>query len=150
MTWRRVAPFFARRIQLAIFIIAIGFGLDYLFTPDGSSVALTTIEQTAFPLWVWGATIMVCGIAGFVVEWRILGNDHSILMTEKRWHWGWVSNTAHIVLFALFVVLAASTIFDVIDRGADTGQWYGWRTTIMWGGFAYANWLFIQRPGDRL
>jgi cytochrome b561 len=147
MTWRRVDPFFARRIQLLIFGIATFFGLDYLFTPEGSSTALTIIERTWLPLWVWGVTILLAGVCGFFVEWRILGNDHPFVATKSRWQWGWVSNISHIVLFALFLALTASSAYDIIHRGVSGGGWYGWRTTIMWGGYAFANNQYIRRLG---
>jgi hypothetical protein len=147
VTWRRVDPYFARRIQLLLFVIAIGFGVDYLLTPVGSSGALTIIERTWLPLWVWGVTILAAGIAGLIVEWKILGNDHPFVTTDKRWRWGWVSNVAHIVLFALFMMLTASSLYDIWIRGTDTGDWYGWRTALMWGGYAYANNQFIRRLG---
>lgn len=147
-----MAPYFARRIQLAIFIIAIGFGLDYLVTPAGSSAALTTIERTWVPLWSWGLTILTCGVSGLFVELHVLNDDHPLLLTEKRWKWGWISNIAHTILFALFVALAGSSLYDtatrlVAEHGADAGKLYGWRTALMWGGYAYANWLFIPRMG---
>ncbi|MDV7192570.1 MULTISPECIES: hypothetical protein [Mycolicibacterium] len=148
MTWRLVAPHFARRIQLAAFLIAIGFGMDYLFTPPGSSGALTFVERAFLPLWVWGAVIIAAGLSGFLVEWLILGDDHPLLLTPKRWRWGWVSNMAHTVIFAAFVVLSASSLFDIIGRGFEGGGWYGWRTALMWGGFAYANFQFIRRIGQ--
>ncbi|GJJ24191.1 hypothetical protein [Mycolicibacterium mageritense] len=148
MTWRMVAPYFARRIQLAAFLIAIGFGLDYLFTPPGSSTALTVVERAWVPLWVWGAVIITAGLAGFIVEWKILGDDHPLVLTPHRWRWGWISNLAHIVLFSAFVVLTASSLFDVIGRGLDGGGWYGCRTALMWGGFSYANFQFIRRLGQ--
>lgn len=148
MTWRRVDPYFARRIQLAAFLIAIGFGLDYLFTPAGSSTALTLVERGWVPLWAWGVVIIAAGVAGFFVEWRILGNDHPLVHTAKRWQWGWVSNVSHIVLFAAFLVLAGSSLFDVIHRGWTGGGWYGWRTPAMWGGFAYVNLQYIRRLGQ--
>lgn len=157
MTWRRLDPQFARRIQLAAFIVGFIFGLDYLFTPVGSSTALSFLERSFFPLWSWGVVIISASLAGFFVEWRILGNTHPMLPTEKRRRWGWVSNMAHILLFAVFVVLTLSTLIDVIGRGfADpipgeeigAGHFYGWRTAVMWGGYAYINWEFIRRLGQ--
>lgn len=145
MTWRRVATYFARRVQLGLFIIAIGFGLDYWFTPVGTSGALTSIEGTFIPLWAWGVTIVLCGVAGLLVECLILGADHALVATDERWRWGWVSNIAHAVLFGLFVALTYSSLADVVGRGIDTGHWYGWRTALMWGGYAYLNLLFVQR-----
>lgn len=151
MTWRRVDPFFARRIQLALFAVAIGFGADYLFTPTGSSAALTTIERTWLPLWAWGAIIMAAGIAGFIVEWRVLGKSTPLIPTPDRWRWGWISNTAHSVLFAVFIVLAGSSMFDLIHRALSEGKgWYGWRTTLMWGLFAFANLQYVRRLGSSL
>lgn len=147
MTWRRVDPYFARRIQLAAFIIGFFFGLDYLFTPCGSSTALTYLERSVFPLWAWGAAIMAASLAGFFTEWRVLGNDHPLLNTEARKRWGWVSTGAHIVLFAAFVVLTLSSGIDIVTRWRGTGQLYGWRTALMWGGYAYVTWQFIPRLG---
>jgi hypothetical protein len=143
-----VDPYFARRIQLAVFVIAVLFGLDYMFTPSGSSTAMTIIERTAFPLWLWGAVIIGAGLTGFFVEWRILGNQHPLLRTEQRWRWGWAVNIAHIVLFAVFAVLTFSSFTDIVLRGVNDGDWYGWRTAVMWGGFCYANWQFIRRLGE--
>lgn len=148
MTWRRVDPYFARRIQLALFVIGIAFGLDYLFTPTGSSAALTTIERTIVPLWVWGLTIAVAGAVGFFVEWRILGNDHPLVPTAERWRWGWASNVAHIVLFAMFAVLAGSSLWDIVSRALHDGSWFGWRTSVMWGGYAFANLQYVRRLGQ--
>lgn len=150
MTWRRVDPYFARRIQLALFVIGIAFGLDYLFTPAGSSAALTTIERTAAPLWVWGLTIAAAGVVGFFVEWRVLGNDHPLVPTPERWRWGWASNVAHIVLFAMFAVLAASSLWDIVSRALHDGSWFGWRTSVMWAGYAFANLQYVRRLGQLL
>lgn len=150
MTWRRVDPYFARRIQLAIFVLGFGFGLDQILTPVGSSTALTAAEQSAFPLWAWGTTIVLASLAGFTVEWLVLGNDHPLVPTHNRWRYGWVSNVAHIVLLAMFVALAGSALSDVVTRGIETGYWFGFRTAIFWGGYAYANWQFIRRLGDPL
>lgn len=148
MTWRRVDPYFARRIQLAIFAIAIGFGLDYLYTPTQKSIALTTIEQSWLPLWAWGATITAAGVAGLLVEWRVLGALHPFVLSDKRWKWGWVSNISHIVLFAMFTTLAGSALYDIAMRGLDGGGWFGWRTSLLWGGFAFGNFQYIRRLGD--
>jgi hypothetical protein len=150
VTWRRVDPYFARRIQLAAFVIGVLFGLDYLFTPVGSSAILTYVERTWVPLWAWGATIMLAGTTGLIIEGLVLSAEHPLVPTAKRWQWGWASNIAHILLVAIFAVLTCSSVVDIIDRGWDTGQWYGWRTTIMWGGFVYANWQFVRRLGDPL
>lgn len=148
MTWRRVDPYFARRIQLAIFVIAFGFGVDYLSTPVGSSSALTAIERTWLPLWAWGAIIMAASAAGFFVEWRILDKHHPLTKTPERWRWGWITNIAHIVLFAMFVALTVSVMVELIARGIHGGGWYGWRTAVMYGGFAFGNWQFIRRLGE--
>lgn len=145
MTWRKLDPYFARRLQLGIFTTAILFGLDYLVTPAGSSLALTTIERTWLPLWVWGATIIVAGLAGLFVEWRILGTQHPFVLSPQRWRWGWISNTAHIILFAVFIVLAGSALVDLVHRGLDGGGWYGWRTSLMWGGFGMVNFAYVRR-----
>lgn len=148
MTWRQVDEFFARRIQLATFLTAIWFGLDYFFTPEGSSELLTVVERGAVPLWVWGAIITTAGVAGLVVEWRILGNDHPLVFTDKRWRWGWVSNIAHIVLFATFLVLSGSITLEIAHRGMMGDGWYGWRTPAMWCLFVYANSQYIRRLGQ--
>lgn len=145
MTWRRVRRLFARYVQLGVFGVAILFGMDYWATPVGTSGALTAIEQTWIPLWIWGATISAAGLAGLLVEWRILGDDHPILVTDTRWRWGWVTNSAHGMLCALFVALAGSSLFDVLMRGIDEGKWYGWRTGVMWAGFAALNYAFVPR-----
>lgn len=148
MTWRRVDPFFARRVQLAMFLTAIWFGLDYFFTPEGSSDLLTVVERGAVPLWVWGAVITAAGVAGFIVEWRILGDDHPLVMTDKRCRWGWVTNIAHIALFATFLALAGSVLVEVLHRGMMDGYWFGWRTPAMWLLFAYVNSQYIRRLGQ--
>jgi hypothetical protein len=148
VTWRRVDPFFARRIQLAAFTIGVLFGLDYLFTPTGSSPVLTYIERSWVPLWAWGAVIMAASAAGLIVEGWILRAEHPLVPTDKRWRFGWVSNIAHVLLVAIFVVLTGSSIADIVTRGIDTGTWYGWRQTIMWAGYVYANWQFVHRLGD--
>lgn len=148
VTWRRVDPQFARRIQLAAFIVGFWFGVDYVFTPYGSSPVLSWVERGAVPLWAYGAVIMAACLAGFYVEWRILGNEYPLLPTEARRRWGWVSNISHITLFASFVVLSSSTIVDIVNRGVEGHGWYGWRTTVMWAGYAYVNWEFIRRLGD--
>lgn len=149
MTWRRVDPEFARRIQLAAFLIGIVFGVDYLVTPQGSSAALTGIERAWLPLWAWGATIVAASVAGFLVEWRILGREHPFLPSSRRARWGWVTNVAHIIVVAVFSVLAASSLADILTRGVETGAWYGFRTSVMWGGYAYINVQFVKRLGDR-
>jgi hypothetical protein len=136
---------FARHVQLGVFVIAIAFGLDYLATPVGTSGALTAIEQGVVPLWCWGATITAAGIVGLLVEWRILGDDHPILVTDTRWRWGWATNTAHAVLCGLFAALAGSSLWDVVERGLQQGTWYGWRTGLLWGGYAALNWAFVPR-----
>lgn len=145
MTWRRVRQRFARWVQLGVFVVAIGFGLDYLASPPSSAGVFTVIEQTIVPLWAWAATIIAAGVIGLFVEWRILGDDHPILITDTRWRWGWATNTAHAVLFGLFTSLTGSSLYDITMRGVETGQWYGWRTALMWGGFAALNLAFVPR-----
>lgn len=148
MTWRRVDPYFARRVQLVAFGVGVFFGLDYLFTPTGSSTALTYIEKAAVPLWLWGVVIIIASVTGFLVEWRILGYDHPLMPSARRKRWGWVTNVAHIVLFAILVVLALSALADITRRAVETGELYGWRTGLLWGGYAYINWEYIRRLGD--
>ena len=99
-------------------------------------------------MWVWGAVIAVAGVAGFLVEWRILGNDHPLVFTDRRWRWGWVSNIAHIVLFAAFLTLAGSITLEIVNRGLMGDGWYGWRTPAMWLLFAYVNSQYIRRLGQ--
>lgn len=148
MTWRRLDPYFARRIQLVAFGVGVFFGLDYLFTPVGSSTALTYLERAVVPLWLWGAIIIAASLTGFIVEWRILGNDHPLMPSARRRRWGWASNISHIVLFAILVALTLSSIIDIGTRALHTGHFYGWRTGLLWGGYAYINWEFIRRLGD--
>ncbi len=148
MTWRRVDPYFAKRVQLVAFAVGVFFGLDYLFTPQGSSRALTYIEQSIVPLWLWGVVIMAAGLTGFITEWRFLGNEHPAMTSARRKKWGWVSNICHITLFAILCVLAASALIDIVQRFIHTGELYGWRTGLLWGGYAYINWEFIRRLGD--
>lgn len=150
MTWRWVDPFFARRIQLAIFVIAVLFGCDYLFTPSGSSTALTSIERALLPLWLWGAVIIAAGVAGLIIEGWVLREEHPLVKSARRWDWGWVSNIAHATLIAIFTVLAGSSVLDIVQRGLDGGGWYGWRTALMWSGYVYANAQFVRRLGGIL
>ncbi len=99
------------------------------------------------PLWAWGGVIMAAGIAGFGIEWKVLGNDHPLIPTPGRWKWGWISNISHITLLAVFLALATSSAYDIAHRGLDGEGWYGWRTTIMWAGYAFANSQYVRRLG---
>lgn len=150
MTWRKVDPYFARRIQLVAFGVGIFFGLDYLFTPQGAFSSLTYIEQAAVPLWLWGVVITAASLTGLVTEWRILGNDYPGIPSLRRRRWGWVTNICHIILFAILCVLAASSVLDITQRFIHTGDLYGWRSGLLFGGYAYINWEFILRLGDPL
>lgn len=147
MTWRRVKPNFARYVQLGVFLVAIGFGLDYTAMPDPPAVPPPpeAITQTWLPLWWWGVTIAAAGVAGLFVEWRILGDDHPFLMTETRWRWGWVSNIAHAALCSLFAALSLSALYDVVAQGVESGHWYGWRSCVLFAGFSALNWAFLPR-----
>ena len=149
MTWRRVDPYFARRIQLAIFAVGIVFGLDYLVTPGGSSAALNSIEAAWAPLWAWGATILGCSLVGFLVEWRILNREHPFLPSKQRNRWGWLTNAAHIMLVSVFSVLSAASLTDLFIRGLDTGHWFGFRTSVLWGFYAYVNFQFVKRLAEK-
>lgn len=152
MTWRKVDPYFARRIQLVAFAVGIFFGLDYLFTPTGSSTALTLIERAVVPLWLWGAVIITASAIGLFVEWKVLGNDYPLswMPSDARRRWGWVSNICHVTLFAILIALTLSSGVDITTRAVETGQLYGWRTGLLWGGYAYINWEFIRKLGAPL
>jgi len=150
VTWRKADPFFARRIQMAIFAVGMIFGLDYLITPGGcSSTVLTSVEATWAPLWVWGATILMFSVLGFVVEWQVLNREHPFLPSKRRNQWGWLTNASHIVLVAVFSVLSASSLTDIITRGISEGHWYGFRTSALWGFFAYVNLQFVKRLAEK-
>ena len=77
---------------MAIFAVGMIFGLDYLITPGGSSTVLTSVEATWAPLWVWGATILMFSVLGFVVEWQVLNREHPFLPSKRRNQWGWLTN----------------------------------------------------------
>lgn len=149
MTWRRVDNEFARRVQLAIFLIGTVLGLDYLVTPTGSSAVLSSIEKAWLPLWMWGATILGSSVAGFLVEWRILNREHPFLPSRRRERWGWVTNGAHMILVAVFSVLAASALTDIVTRGISEGVWFGFRTSVLWGFYAYVNFQFVKRLAEK-
>ena len=150
MTWRRVDPYFARRVQRGIFVAGLAFGADYFATPMKSSSALTAIEASFIPLWLWGAAICAASLAGLVVEGLVLRDDDLVVRSPLRRRWGWVSTVAHVVLVALFVVLGGSALQSTIAVGMRTGDYYLWRTPVMWLGFAWLNWQYINVITDRL
>jgi hypothetical protein len=146
VTWREVDPRTWRRAQFITFAIAAAWGLDYLFTPSGASSLLTTIER-GMPLWAWGWLLLLCGLAGLVAEWALGDDTRPLLPNERRARWGWVSSTAHTILFGAFFALACSSLLDIATR--DEPGFYGWRTPALWFGFAWLNKQFVRRIGGQ-
>ena len=145
MTWRNVDQGTWRDAQLAIFAIAVLWGLDYWFTPAQSSSLLSRLE-TAMPLRLWGSLLIGAGIAGLIAEF-ILGDD-PLYPVARRGRWGWVSNTSHSLLFGVSFALASSSLIDVLTRDGDGGT-FGWRTAAVWLGFAWLNSKFVRRIEPR-
>lgn len=147
MTYRYISEEKLRWGQIALLVLAILWGIDYLITPHWAIAPALSVIEAALPIPIWGTLFLTFGITGLIGElWLEMGRHKPpprhpvpfICRTENRW---WPSYTAHALLCALYATVGVGYLLELVV------SWHVWgfRACAMMWMIAYGHWVFMAR-----
>lgn len=147
MTYKYVSEQKLRYGQIAMLVLAVLFGIDYLITPDWAIGPALSVVEDALPIPVWGFGFLSFGVVGLAGElWIELGRHKPpprrpipvMCRSENRW---WPSYIAHSMLCAMYATVGFGYFLNLLLA------WHVWgfRACAMMWMIAYGHFVFIGR-----